>query len=92
VQSFKKHPGSLAIPCEIGNETINKALCDLGASVSLLPLSLLKRIGIGELKPTKIELKLADRSTMKLVGFVEDIPVKIEGIYIPTDFVVVDLS
>ena len=87
-----RDPGSFAIPCEIGNETINKALCDLGASVSLLPLSLLKRIGIGELKPTEMELKIADRSTMKLVGFVEDIPVKIEGIYIPTDFVVVDIE
>ena len=39
-----------------------------------------------------MELKIADRSTMKLVGFVEDIPVKIEGIYIPTDFVVVDIE
>ena len=58
----------------------------------MLPLSLLKRIGIGELKPTEMELKIADRSTMKLVGFVEDIPVKIEGIYIPTDFVVVDIE
>jgi hypothetical protein len=49
-------------------------------------------MGIGELKPTEIELKLADRSTMKLVGFVEDIPVKIEGIYIPIDFVILDIE
>jgi hypothetical protein len=58
----------------------------------LLHLSLFKRMGIGELKPTEIELKLADRSTMKLVGFVEDILVKIEGVYIPTDFVVLDIE
>jgi hypothetical protein len=76
----------------IGSETIDKALCDLGASVSLLPLSLFKRMGIGELKPIELVLKLADRSTIKLVGFVEDIPVKIEGIYIPADFVVVDIE
>jgi hypothetical protein len=87
-----RDPGIFAIPCEIGNETIDKALCDLGASVSLLPLSLFKRMGIGELKPTELELKLDDRSTMKLVGYVEDIPVKIEGIYIPTDFVVIDIE
>jgi hypothetical protein len=37
-------------------------------------------------------LKLVDRSTINLVGFVEDIPVKIEGIYIPADFVVVDIE
>jgi hypothetical protein len=69
-----RDPGSFAIPCMIGSETIDK--CDLGASVSLLPLSLFKRIGIGELKPTKLVLKLADRSTIKLVGFVEDIPLR----------------
>ena len=43
---------SFSIPCVIGNETIEKAMCDLGASVSLLPLSLFMRIGIDELKPT----------------------------------------
>jgi hypothetical protein len=37
-------------------------------------------------------LKLADRTTIRLVGFVEDIPVTIEGIYIPTDFMVVDID
>jgi len=86
-----RDPRSFAIPCVIGSETIDKALCDLGASVSLLPLSLFKRIGIGELKPTEMTLKLADRSTIQLVGFVEDIPVKIEGIYILADFVVVEI-
>jgi len=86
-----RDPGSFAIPCVIGSETIDKALCDLGASVSLLPLSLFKRIGIGELKPTEMTLKLADRSTIQIVGFVEDILVKIEGIYILADFVVVDI-
>jgi len=75
----------------IGSETVEKALCDLGASVNLLPLSLFKRIGIGELKPSEMILKLADRSTIQIVGFVEDIPIKIEGIYIPADFVVVDI-
>jgi len=38
-----RDPGSFAIPCVIGSETIDKAMCDLGASVSLLPLSLFKR-------------------------------------------------
>jgi len=37
-------------------------------------------------------LKLADRSTIHPVGFVEDIPVKIEGIYIPANFMVVDIE
>jgi len=41
-----KDPGSFSIPCVIGSETIEKAMCDLGASVSLMPLSLSERLGI----------------------------------------------
>jgi len=57
-------PGSFSIPCVIGSETLDKAMCDLGASISLLPLSLFKRMGIGELKLTEVTLKLADRTTI----------------------------
>ena len=46
-----RDPNSFSIPCVIWKETIDKAMCDLGASVSLL-----KRIGIGDLKPTKMTL------------------------------------
>jgi len=87
-----KDPGSFSIPCVIGNEAIEKVMCDLGASVSLLPLSLLKRFGIGELKPTRMTLQLADRSIIYPVGILEDIPNKVGKIYIPTDFVVVDIE
>ena len=87
-----RDPGIFAIPCMIGNETLNHALCDLGASVSLLPLPLFTRLGLGKLKPTETTLKLADRSDIQPVGYVEDIPVKIEGIDIPTDFMVLDID
>ena len=33
-----RDPGSFSIPCVIGSETIDKTMCDLGASVNLLPL------------------------------------------------------
>jgi hypothetical protein len=85
-----KDPGSFSIPCVIGKETIEKSMCDLGSSVSLLPLSLLKRIGIGDLKPTKMTLQLADRSIIYPVGILENIPIRVGKIYIPADFVVVD--
>jgi len=87
-----KDPGSFSIPCLIGKETIEKAMCDLGSSVNLLPLSLLKRIGIGDLKPTKMTLQLADRSIIFPAGILEDIPIKVGKIYIPADFVVVDIK
>lgn len=39
-----KDPGSFSIPCVIGKFVIDKALYDLGASVSLMPLSISKRL------------------------------------------------
>ena len=87
-----KDPDSFSIPCVVGKETIEKAMCDLGGSVSLLPLSLLKRIGIGDLKPTKMTLQLAGRSIIYPAEILEDIPIKVGKIYIPTDFVVVDIK
>jgi len=85
-------PGSFSIPCVIGSETIDKAMCDLGASISLLPLSLFKRMCIGKLKPTKVTLKLVDRTNIHPFGFIEDIPIEVGGIYIPTDFIVLDMD
>ena len=75
----------------IGKETIDKAMCDIGPSVSLLPLSLFIRIGIGDLKPTKMTLQLADRSIIYPTGVLEDIPIMVGKIYIPANFVVVDI-
>jgi len=71
-----RDPGRFAIPCVIGSETVEKALCDLGANVSLLPLSLFKRIGIGELKPSEMILKLADPLQSKLLDLSRTSPLK----------------
>ncbi|XP_056686820.1 uncharacterized protein [Spinacia oleracea] len=57
-----KDPGSFSIPCAIGELVIDKALCDLGASVSVMPFSIFQRLNVGELKPTQVSLQLADRS------------------------------
>lgn len=55
-----KDPGSFTIPCTIGNSYFKKALCDLGASINLMPLSIFRQLGIGEVKSTTISLQLAD--------------------------------
>ncbi|XP_021764004.1 uncharacterized protein LOC110728668 [Chenopodium quinoa] len=49
-------PGSYSIPVKLGDIKINRALCDLGASVNLIPLSTCKKLQMGELKPTRISL------------------------------------
>nr|XP_016511825.1 PREDICTED: uncharacterized protein LOC107828943 [Nicotiana tabacum] len=49
-------PGSFTIPCTIGNVSFGKALCDLGASINLMPLVVYKRLGIGRARPTSMLL------------------------------------
>ena len=57
-----KDPDSFTIPYTIGNSIFERALCDLGASINLLPLSIFKRLGLGEAHPTTTTLQLADKS------------------------------
>ena len=85
-----KDPGSPTISVNIGGTCIDKTLLDLGASVNLLPYSMYKQLGLGELKPTNITLSLADRSVKIPKGIVEDVLVKIDKFYYPVDFVVLD--
>ena len=85
-----KDPGSPTISVNIGGTCIDKALLDLGASVNLLPYSVYKQLGLGELKPTNITLSLADRSVKIPKGIVEDVLVKVDKFYYTVDFVVLD--
>ena len=68
---------------------MEKALLDLGASVNLLPYSVYKQLGLGELKPTTITLSLADRSIKIPKGTVEDVLIQVDKFYYPVDFVVI---
>ena len=85
-----KDPGTPTIPVNIGGTCIDKALLNLGASVNILPYSVYKKLGLGELKLTNITLSLADRSVKIPKGIVEDVLVKVDKFYYPVDFVVLD--
>ncbi|XP_010541792.1 PREDICTED: uncharacterized protein LOC104815174 [Tarenaya hassleriana] len=85
-------PGSFSIPCKLGNVTIDRALCDLGTSVSLLPLSIYKKLNVGELKPTRMTLQLMDRSIKYPLGILEDVPLNVGDFYVPVGFVVMDMN
>ena len=85
-----KDSGSPTISVNIGGTCVERALLDLGANVNLLPYSVYKKLGLGELKPITITLSLADRSIKILKGIVEDVLVKVDKFYYPVDFVVLD--
>ena len=85
-----KDPGCPTISVNIGGISVEKELLDLGASVNLLPYSMYKQLGLGELKPTSITLSLADRSIKIPKGTIEDVLVQVDRFYYPVDFVVLD--
>nr|CAN67576.1 hypothetical protein VITISV_025810 [Vitis vinifera] len=85
-----KDPRSPTISVMIGGKVVEKALLDLGASVNLLPYSVYKQLGLGELKPTSITLSLADRSVKIPRGVIEDVLVQVDNFYYPVDFIVLD--
>ena len=85
-----KDPGCPTISVNIGGISVEKALLDLGASVNLLPYSMYKQLGLGELKPTSITLSLADKSIKIPKGTIEDVLIQVDRFYYLVDFVVLD--
>lgn len=87
-----KDPGSFSIPCVIRKFVIDRALCDLGASVSLMPLPICERLKLGELRPTRMSLQLDDRLVKYPIGMLDNIPVQVGQFFIPTDFIIMDIK
>ena len=87
-----KDPGSFTIPCIIEGVEIQKALCDSGASINLMPLSVAKQLSLGELLPTTITLQMADRSMVKPEGVLEDVLVTVGKFVFPVDFIILDME
>ncbi|XP_042033412.1 uncharacterized protein LOC121779978 [Salvia splendens] len=87
-----KDPGSFNISCVIGNDRQTKALCDLGASINLMPLSFFRKLKFGVLKPTTFTLQMADKSVKYPNGLLENVLVRVNDFIFPMDFVVLDMK
>ncbi|XP_057723786.1 uncharacterized protein LOC130939715 [Arachis stenosperma] len=88
----RKDQGSFHIPCAIGETLFDKALCDLGVSINLLLLSLVKRLQINEIMPTDVVIRLADKTQKQAIGVVENVLLKVGKYFLPTDFVILDME
>ncbi|GJY88628.1 DNA-directed DNA polymerase [Tanacetum coccineum] len=89
--SKEKDPGSFTIPCDIDQLHIDNALADLGASISLMPYTMYKKLGLGEPKATRMSLELADRSIQYPRGIIENVLIKVDKFVLPIDFVILDM-
>ncbi|XP_062089685.1 uncharacterized protein LOC133796224 [Humulus lupulus] len=85
-----KDPSSFTIPCSIGGRDVGRALCDLGASINLMPMSIFKKLGIGEARPTIVTLQLVDHSMAHPEGKIEDFLVQVDKFIFSADFIILD--
>ncbi|XP_060183226.1 uncharacterized protein LOC132613199 [Lycium barbarum] len=83
---------SFTIEISIGTQDVARALCDLGASINLMPSSIFRKLGLGVPRPTTIVLQLADRSLVRPEGIIEDVLVQVGSLIIPADFVILDFE
>ncbi|GKA63575.1 lysophospholipid acyltransferase 1-like protein [Tanacetum coccineum] len=73
------------------NMCFNKALADLGASVSVIPYSTFTNLGLGKLAPSKLIIELADKTMKCPKGIAENVLVGIDKFVFPVDFIVLDM-
>ncbi|GJV14536.1 reverse transcriptase domain-containing protein [Tanacetum coccineum] len=72
-----RDPRSFLIPCNFNKTFSYNALADLGASINLMPYSLYAKLTLKNLKPTKISVRLADRSFQYPVGIAENMLIEV---------------
>ncbi|MBV5348729.1 retroviral-like aspartic protease, partial [bacterium] len=85
-------PGPLNLQVEIRGKVFDDCLCDLGASVNLMSYTAAIGLGLCSFEPTNVSLRFADSSEKKPLGVVVDLPVKVDKVTVPTDFVVLELE
>ncbi|XP_047949093.1 uncharacterized protein LOC125194921 [Salvia hispanica] len=88
----QRDPGQFIIRCSIGNGKVDKALCDLGASVNIMPLEYYEKLNIEPLKSTDTCLRMADNTAVNAVRVIEDVLVKVDYFIFPADFFVLDMK
>ncbi|XP_015068648.1 uncharacterized protein LOC107013186 [Solanum pennellii] len=89
-RSKKEDLGSFDIPCTIRLLHFAKALCDLGASINLMPLSIYKKLSLFDQKPNAMWLLMAYRTVKNPIGILHDVLVKVDSFIFPADFVILD--
>ncbi|CAM8921122.1 unnamed protein product [Rhodiola kirilowii] len=89
---MSKDPGAFTVTCGIGKAQVHHCLIDLGAAVNVLPYPLYCSLGLGPLKPPKISLELRDKSSVRPVGVLEKLMLRVGELDVPADFYVIPIG
>ena len=84
-------PGPCMVNCTIGSVIFSDCMCDLGACVSIMPLSIYDTLRLPPLKRSAARFVLADKSIITVVGVAKDVLVGIKGLTFPTDFYILEM-
>ena len=87
----KRSLGSFLIPCSFETGITYNTLVDLGAAISVMPLSMRTKVGIELLTCTNLVIQVADGSCKRPLRIVEDVPVRVGKLVFPIDFMVLDM-
>ncbi|GKE80582.1 hypothetical protein Tco_1550582 [Tanacetum coccineum] len=91
IHQKEKDPRSFTLPCFINNTCFDNSLVELGASISVMPLSTYINLGLGELAHTRLTVELADRMVKYPKGIAENVLVGIGKFTFPVDFIILDM-
>ncbi|KAL0449107.1 UNVERIFIED_CONTAM: hypothetical protein Slati_1467100 [Sesamum latifolium] len=86
-----KDSSMFSIRCKIEKIGIEKAVCSLGASINIMPLTIYDFFNVGLLKETAVVIQLADRSVVYPEGVLENVLVQVNELIFPVDFCVLDM-
>ncbi|GJR89446.1 reverse transcriptase domain-containing protein [Tanacetum coccineum] len=85
-------PRSFLIPCNFSKAFSCNALADLGASINLMSYGLYAKVSLETLKPTKMSVRLADKSFQHPIGIAENMLVEVGKFTFPVDFVILEME
>ncbi|GKD92070.1 reverse transcriptase domain-containing protein [Tanacetum coccineum] len=87
-----RDPGSFLIPCNFNKAFSCNDLANLGASINLMPYSLYAKLSLRTLKPTKMSVRLADRSFQYPIRIAEYMLVEVGKFTFLVDFVILEME
>ncbi|KAL4337230.1 hypothetical protein AHAS_Ahas12G0089400 [Arachis hypogaea] len=83
--------GPCLVSYYIGGRTFHDCMCDLGACISIIPLSIFVRLNLAPLKKSVVKFALADKSVITVMGIAEDVLVAIKDLVFPVDFYILEM-
>ena len=81
-------PGNPIVTVQVGKTQIPNVLVDLGAVINVITMETVKKLGLTNVRPTPTILELADRSTIRPEGILDDLVISIDSWEYPAEFLV----